>query len=104
MQNPKSSGKSGKKKDLPWSTDRVEETPVVGNLGKEPLRLRQVRGTYNSGTHVVFVVVRVQAVLTQGPPHTPGPGLGRAYSGLDLETPNVQRLSPPATCGRPFCV
>lgn len=74
----------------------------MGNLGKEPLRLRQVRGTYSSGTHVVFVAVRVQVVLTQGPPHC-GPGLGRTYSGLDLETPDVEQWSPPAPCGCSSC-
>lgn len=29
----------------------------------------------------------------------PGPGLARAYSGLDLETSNVERGPPPARCG-----
>lgn len=69
MQSSKSSSK--KKDRRPTVVDRIEETPVVRNLGKEPLRLRLVRGRRStlpirSGTYVAFVVVRVQVLV---PPH-----------------------------------
>lgn len=66
MQSWKSSSK--KKDRRSTVVDRIEETPVVGNLGKEPLRLRLVRGRrsalpIHSGTYVAFVVVRVQVLV-----------------------------------------
>lgn len=69
--------------------------------GKRPLRLRLLRGpagaALREATYVVFVVVRAQ-VLVMGRGPQPDPGLARAYSGLDLETSNVQQFSPPACC------
>lgn len=70
--------------------------------GKKPLRLTLLRGQQErsayGATYVVFVVVRVQ-VLVMGRGPQPDPGLARAYSGLDLETSNVERRPPPARCG-----
>lgn len=49
MQSWKSS--SEKKDRRSTVVDRIEETPVVGNLGKEPLRLRLVRGRRGALLH-----------------------------------------------------
>jgi hypothetical protein len=94
---------SGEKQDPPRLTASMfQETPVTGNLGKEPRRLRKARGRRSA--HLTSSFCR-----RQGPgsgPQTPTLttlDLTRTHSGLDLETSDVQQCSPPATCGHPNC-
>lgn len=79
--------------------DGIEETHVLGNLGKEAPSPHTTQGAQQERSErsdLRRLCRRQGPGPSHGPWPQPDPGLARAYSGLDLETSNVQRGPPPA--------